>query len=222
MSSSIFSFFAVFAVLGSALFYLRRRADQRFNAALLRIAEEQIRFWRRRLHADALSREGEADQAARHRESCAEHIAALRTQVAALRTGYPRQSEQAGLIASYFDTGLREMTASLSAERLSDFDTAQVRERIRAGTGAFRPPIEVAAVQVGQPGLVIHVVFGAVAGAVLGASTAFYRWRWDASLFEVMPYFALVGALLGGTLAAFGRDTFWEKLHEWWLWPYKW
>lgn len=218
-NTTVFGFFALFIVGGAVFLYLRRREDQRFNAASRRIAEAQAAFWRRRLEADALQRAGRDDEAARHRERCGRELAPLRAQVAALRTGYPRQSEEATLFASYYDAGVREMAESLAAARVSDFDAAQLRERLRRGPDAFRPPVEVAKVEVGEPGLVLHLVFSMLAGAVLGVGAAFYRRRWDTALLESLPWFALAGAVLGGLLAAFGRDTFWRALGDWWAAP---
>lgn len=217
--TTVFGFFAAFIVAGAVLFYLRRKDDRRFNAASRAIAEAQAAFWRRRMEADAFQRAGRDDDAAHHRARCGRALAPLRAQVAALRTGYPRQSEEAALFASYYDAGLREMAESLSAARVSDFDAAQLHEKLRRGPDAFRPPVEVAKLQVGEPGLVLHLVFGMLAGAVLGAGAAFYRRRWDAGLLETLPWFALAGAVLGGLLAALARDTFWRALGDWWTAP---
>ena len=215
---SIFGFFAAFAVLGAVAYYLRRRDDGRFNAASAALADEQARFWTRRLHADELLRAGDAAGAARQRELCAAQLVAVRSQVGALRSAFPEQSAEAVLFASYCDAGVREMARSLETDTVSGFDAAQLRTRLARGADAFRAPVDTTAARAGSLPAAAHLVLGALAGGVLGAGAAFWRRRWDASLLDTLPWFFLAGAVLGGVLAAIGRDRFWEKLQEWWSW----
>jgi hypothetical protein len=63
-------------------------------------------------------------------------------------------------------------------------------------------------------GFWVHFVFGAILGAVIGL------WVWGRPVFRLydssLAGFLCIGggALLGGLLAGFGRDSFWESFRR--------